>query len=336
MNQQRNQLCVDIKLIEKVVSRIFPSAQTQVEHIMEGISTNVYRIVYRNETFYLRLRSEVDESFAAEVVVHTRLRQMQVCVPEVIYFEHYNAFLQRSVMVTTEIRGRPLSQSLSLSEDALQAIVLEAGRDLARVNSLPIDGFGRVTCEKRNQEEIVHSRPLHQLCHLCALWPTHRAFMLENWDVYFDFVANNLLSTLERDMLRRVLARYDSWLDVEQSHLVHGDFSVRHIYQENGQYTGLIDFGDIRGASSWYDLAHFHMYDGARLPYRLEPFLVRGYGEITMLPADHEQHIRFISILTTVRILARVLQKYPPNRFTQYQLSVLREDLVAAQRYGSL
>ena len=142
MNQQRNQFSVDIKSIEKVVRRIFPSAQAQVERIMEGISTNVYRIVYRNETFYLRLRSEVDESFADEVAVYTRLRQMQAHVPEVIYFEHYNAILQRSVMVTTEIRGRPLSQSLSLSEDALQAIVLEAGRDLARANSLPVDGFG--------------------------------------------------------------------------------------------------------------------------------------------------------------------------------------------------
>ena len=55
--------------------------------------------------------------------------------------------------------------------------------------------------------------------------------------------------------------------------------------------------------------------------------LVRGYGEVTLLPANYEQSIRFASILINIRALARSLRKHPPNRFTWHQLKVLREDI---------
>lgn len=45
----------------------------------------------------------------------------------------------------------------------------------------------------------------------------------------------------------------------EQGYLAHGDFDTTHIYQDNGRYTGIIDFGEIRGADRWYDLGYFHM-----------------------------------------------------------------------------
>src|SRR6266567_2880100 len=127
---------MDKRLIETLVSRVFPSAPKRVERVMEGVSTYVYRIAYRNEVFYLRILPEEDASFAPEAAVHARLRKMQVKVPEVIYFEDQHEALRRSVMVTTETKGRPLSQSPSLSEDMLNSLLIEAGRDLARINSI--------------------------------------------------------------------------------------------------------------------------------------------------------------------------------------------------------
>jgi len=115
--------------------------------------------------------------------------------------------------------------------------------------------------------------------------------------------------------------------------LAHGDFDASHIYQEDGKYTGIIDFGEIRGASHWYDLGHFHVRDGEALSYRGLPGLIRGYEESISLPPDYEQHIRFTSILINVRALARSLQKRPANRYTQHQLQVLREDLATLQLF---
>ncbi|GCE29008.1 hypothetical protein KDA_44920 [Dictyobacter alpinus] len=283
--------------------------------MVEGSSTFVYRIAYANELFYLRVLPEEQTSFAPEVAVHTRLRQMGVRVPEVVYFEHYNERLQRSVMVTTEIKGCSLSQSGSLDIQRMQAILVEAGQELAQINSVSVDGFGWVARE----------RPDNTYLH--AQWPTHRVFALEDWDVYRTFLARNVLHSAEIIQLEQILVHYDSWLDDHESYLAHGDFDITHIYQEDGRYSGIIDFGEIRGASRWYDLGHFHMRDGEALPYTVLAGLLAGYQEHMPLPPDYEQRLRFNSLLINVRALARSLQKGPANRYTQHQLKILREDL---------
>jgi aminoglycoside phosphotransferase (APT) family kinase protein len=316
LNHHPKQSSVEAQHINEVLKEIFPGDPARVERVTEGNSTDVYRITFPHETFYLRVLPEEGDSFAPEVTVHTQLRHMQIKVPEVIHFEHYNELLQRSVMVTAEIKGRSLSQSPRLSQEELEQILREAGGDLARMNDVLVEGFGWV---RRDSSETRRLR---------AEWPTHRAFALECWEADLAYLAEQVLQRSEVALLERVLSRYDSWLDTKQGYLAHGDFDTTHIYQDNGRYTGIIDFGEIRGADRWYDLGHFHMCDGELFPFQFLPALVYGYGEMVSLPLAYEQHIRFAGLLITVRTLARSLQKRPANRHTRHQLEVLREDLV--------
>lgn len=308
---------IDLAAVQAIVAHIFPSSTPHIEHVAEGVSTHVYRIISRNETFYLRILPEVAASFAPEVAAHTQLRRLQVNVPEVIYFEHYNEIAQCSLMVTTEIKGRPLSQSQSLETKVLHTILREAGRDLARINSLSVAGFGWILRDAPDTE------------HLHAQWADHRSFALEYWKADLAYLGKNVLSASEIKDLEHILVRYHSWLDVAQAHLAHGDFDVTHIYQENGLYSGIIDFGEIRGTGPWYDLGHFHMREGEQYPTPLLPPLISGYKEIYDLPPNYEQMIRLGSILINVRILARVLQKRPSYHFAQNHVQTLREDIAA-------
>jgi hypothetical protein len=95
-----NQISLDMEIIQEIVHRIFPISHVQIERVTEGVSTIVYRVITQSEIFYLRILPEENASFAPEAAVHTRLRQMHVKVPEVIFFEHVNDLVQRSVMVT--------------------------------------------------------------------------------------------------------------------------------------------------------------------------------------------------------------------------------------------
>jgi len=316
MNHSPNQPFTNIQYIQAVVKKIFPQNPTDVERVTEGVSTCVYRLSFPHETFYLRILPEEGASFAPEFAVHTQLHHMQIKVPEVIHFEHYNELLQRSVMVTTEIKGQALNHSSTLSQAKLAAIVQEAGRDLACLNAVQVEGFGWV---RRDSPAL---EPLQ------AEWSTHQAFVLEYWEADVAYLAQHILQQPEVSLLEQVFARYASWLDDEQGYLAHGDFDTTQIYQDQEHYTGIIDFGEIRGANCWYDLGHFLMRDGESLPLRLLPALVRGYQELVSLPADYEQHMRFAGLLINVRTLARSLQKRPPNRYTRHQLEVLREDLL--------
>ena len=249
----------ETRQIETVIRRIFPSMTCMVERVAEGGSTFVYRMLCGDGTLYLRVLPEAGASFAPEVAAHTLLRQRQVNVPEVLYFEQRNELLQRSIMLTTAIKGRPLSQSPDLPVEMREAIVADAGRDLACINSVPVEGFGWV---KRDAPE---TRQLQ------APWPTYRAFALEWWEADLAYLAKSILCSTEIAMLECLMSQYDSYLNSEGSYLAHGDFDSTHIYQEAGRYTGIIDFGEIRGTDRWYDLGHYDLRNMEHLPCSSKP-----------------------------------------------------------------
>jgi len=98
--------------------------------------------------------------------------------------------------------------------------------------------------------------------------------------------------------------------------LQHGDFDVTQIFCAGGRYTGLIDFGEIRGAEPLFDLGHFHLHDRETNPVTLLPALLRGYQRVRSLPADHRESIRRSAILLGLRQLCRWLgppRNHPPG-----------------------
>lgn len=314
MHESPLPLAADPQYVEVVASRIFPSGHTQVERVLSGISTYVYRIVSHGQRYYLRILPEEGASFAPEVAALTHLRELDFNVPQVVYFEEYNQMLERSIMVETEIKGQALSKS-SLSDAMFESVGREAGRELARINALPVDGFGWITADSKRSGS------------LRARWPTNRAFALEFREADLAYLRLHVLPPQECVELERVLAFYDSWLDVDQGYLAHGDFDTTHVFHEEGHYTGIIDFGEVRGTSRWYDLAHFRIRDGAFPLYRVFPALERGYAEVSPFPADYELHLRFTSVLINLRALSRAFQTRLPDEYIWRQLDTLREDL---------
>ncbi len=291
----------DIQVVWREIQRLLPQLPiSSSERVEEGISTYVYRIHSNNKIFYLRLLPEIGASFAPEVFVHQLLRAKGVRVPDVVYYEHYNEVLQQSLMLTTEIQGTHLGHCSSQKDQKI--ILREAGRDLALINSTPVKHFGWI------------HRDYSNVMRLEAEFRSFRAFIYEHLE-------NDLLLLEKSRMLRSgdvaaissILERYDAWLNEEQAWLAHGDFDVTHIYQQQGHYTGIIDFGEIRGANSFYDLGHFCMHDGETLPNLVLPYLLEGYKEVIALPQDYELRLRFSSLLIAIRRLAHITKK-DPNR----------------------
>lgn len=311
-----------IRSIEYVVTRVFPhSSRLSVERVDEGMSTYVYRIHHADEIFYLRVLPEINASFAPEVYVHKLLRDKQVKVPEVIYFEHCNELLQRSVMVTTEIKGTHLGHCSAQQNQ--RTILYEAGRDLAVINSFPVKRFGWIS---RNRPQVTRLEAKHLSC---------RTFIHEHLEHDLATLDAQVLERSEIIAIRQILDRFDAWLDGDQAWLAHGDFDVTHIYQHQGRYTGIIDFGEIRGANSLYDLGHFRMYDGETLPSLVLAYLLEGYKEIAHLPPNYEQQIYHSSLLIAISTLARAVKKSPRDVRNHHSLKSIRRDIQVLFASGS-
>jgi Ser/Thr protein kinase RdoA (MazF antagonist) len=92
---------------------------------------------------------------------------------------------------------------------------------------------------------------------------------------------------------------------------------VSHIYAHTGRYSGIIDFGEMRGADPYLDLGHFLLHDGGARPARLFSSFLKGYLQVSPLPDGHCQAIRTSAILLGLRQLSSWLspeRDYPPSK----------------------
>lgn len=304
---------VDLVALADLVGRIFPPrGSCTIRRTDSGASTQVYRLERGAGTFYLRVAEEREASLAPEVYVHQVLRARGVHVPAVVHYEPLDARLERSVMVTTAVAGTPVGHAPL--GNALPAILRAAGRDLAGLNSLPVHGFGWIARDTAQ----AHVR------HLEAEHATFARFALEHLDSDLALLGQEVLSGSAVDTLRRLIAEYTAWHEAGPARLAHGDFDLTHIYQHDGVYSGIIDFGEIRGTDPFYDLGHFALHDGELRTQMVSPLLLQGYADAVELPPGYERRIALASVFIGVRALARQVERRPSNAYRRHLIGALR------------
>jgi aminoglycoside phosphotransferase (APT) family kinase protein len=263
------------------------TVQLDVEYMPESHSTEVYRVRRDGAVLYLRVLPEQGASFGPEAYVHRILRARGLLAPQALYFEHYNPLLQRSIMLTTEIPGRAIGYGPRSPQ--AQQIVRQAGRELATINSIPVHGFGWI----KRDHGCVES--LSAECDSYAEWlrPDLEAALAT-------LAQRAVLSARDVQALRLAIDEAEDLFGGEPAYLAHGDFDVTHIYHQDGRYSGIIDFGEIRGANQLYDIGHFQIENADLLPDLLE-----GYAESGTLPQDHMRRIALNGVLIGARRLGR-------------------------------
>jgi aminoglycoside phosphotransferase (APT) family kinase protein len=284
---------VDASALTALLRRVFgTSVRVSCERTPDGVSTQVYRLVRGREMFYLRIAEEVDESLETDAELHRRLVALGVRVPRVVFVESFDATIGRSVAITTEVPGASLAAA-GCSPTVARAVSAAAGEDLAVINRVTVDGFGWV--RRRGPDWPVRAEHASYLAfltsYLPATWPGPLGSLLSG----------------------RVVAAVEAMLDAERrsspavGRLAHGDFDTTAIFCSGGRYTGIIDFGEIRGAEPAFDLGHFHLHDRERGPERLLPALLDGYSRVTTPP--DEGSIRRSAVLLGLRQLCRWLTR---------------------------
>jgi aminoglycoside phosphotransferase (APT) family kinase protein len=284
---------VDAVALAALVRRAFgTSVPVRCHRMPEGVSTQVYRLVRGPETFYLRVAEEADENLETDAELHRRLLALGVQVPRVVFVDPFDATIGRSVAITTEVPGASLSAAAGPPAVA-RAVAEAAGEDLAVINRVTVDGFGWVRRRGPGWPlQAEHASYLVFLTsHLPAPWPGPLGSLLSGG----------------------VLSEVEAMLDAERARspaagrLAHGDFDTTAIFCAGGRYTGLIDFGEIRGAEPAFDLGHFHLHDRGRVPVPLLPALLDGYGRVT--PPPDEPSIRRSAVLLGLRQVCRWLTR---------------------------
>ena len=262
-----------------------------------GVSTEVYRMDKENEVYYLRI-AEKEKTFWPEVEAHRLCRKKGVLVPEVVFYEENNLKLKRDIMITTVIEGEELKNQEEIPNETLK----EAGRNLALINSIPIEGMGWIDNDfgvKQIRGDGVN----------------YGDFILENIDGKVERLVNFNIFNMElaNKVKEYIKQKSRVLLEYKKGYLAHGDFDISHIFALNGKFSGIIDFGDIRSTSIYHDLAHFYTYSRQHFPK-----LVQGYREVTKLDSDFEERIRIEAMVMAVGKLNWVaknnIYKFSPEK----------------------
>ena len=257
-----------------------------IERAPGGMSTPVYRLRRGEECLYLRMSEDPGVSMQAEAAVHEHLQAAGVSVPEVIAMDDAPE-IGRGVMLVREVPGEPLARVNGFDRGP---ILRAAGHDLARINSIAVEGFGWI----RRDEPV---------------WPprgedaTYEAFV-HGGSVSIAVVADRLGT----DEVRRALGEHfdRARADDPPSRLAHGDFDATHIYAHDGGYSGVIDFGEIRGTEPHYDLAYFLVQDE---PEAMLGEVIAGYAEVTPVPADLAARIHRSAVVIVATQLCRWIDR---------------------------
>lgn len=283
---------VDDRILTSLLSSLL-GADAVVERTPDGGSTQVYRVVHGAETFYLRIAEEPDAGLAPEVEVHQLLRKSGVRVPEILHFEPHVADLDRSVVLTREITGQPIGPGTPVSD--IDAIYRAAGRDLALINSVPVRGFDWIV---RDGADL----PLR------GERPSYADFVLAGGAL--DSLEKLGFSVAQQDRVGELLDRERAAGPTGGTGLLaHGDLDTPHVFGADGRYTGIIDFGEIRGTDRWYDIAEFALHSDDPQSARAVKALQEGYAEVFPLPPDYSQRIRDTGAMVIVHRLDKWLRR---------------------------
>jgi Ser/Thr protein kinase RdoA (MazF antagonist) len=313
---------VDLRALNVMLAGIFGTRQeVTCERTPTGSSTQVYRVDRGTETFYVRIAEEEQASLAPEAELHRALHAAGVRVPAVVHFEPFDRTLARSVMVTTEVPGSPLSAATST--ESVAEIGRAAGRDLARIHRVPVHGFGWVRRE--------HDR---------AGWPLrgeHRTYAeyVDPLVVAAGLAGIGLSAGQVRTVERLLQEAVETGPTAGTGSVAHGDFDAGHIFEQDGAYTGLIDFGEIRGTDYTFDFATICLNVEEFPPAaQLLRLVEEGYGEVRALPDDHPRRLYLACVLSAAHRLSTWYERDGERAFDGWFFRWIRDCLVGMLESG--
>ncbi len=276
--------------VDALVRRILGDVDL-LERTSEGVSTQVCRIRRGDETLYLRLAEQDGLDMAPEVEAHERLRALGVRVAEIVHYEPLAREVGRSIAVTSEVPGASL---IGYDDEATsRSVARAAGRDLAQLNGIDVEGWGWV---------LRDGRP--------GIRGAHGAWTSWLDDVVAAGARDDLVTALGEPsvaILDQILAE-EARRSPRRAALAHGDFDVSQIFVADGAYSGIIDLGEIQGAEPHYDLAHFLVHDTEQNRHALLPDVIAGYREVAGIAADEDRLVRtgaLLAVFRHTRVLAR-------------------------------
>lgn len=289
-------LHADFNAPESVVFDLVKQATGQVAtertKIQAGYDSEVYFVnTPDGKRYIVKIKREGRISYAQEAWAMEQARSQGVPVADVLLLDSMEIDGQPTdVMVQSVVAGGPLqARRGEISQEQFADVLREAGKLLRKIHQTPVSGAYR-----RNDD---------------GTWsfPDWKALMRSMIDGRREEMELSIQGGIPREHVEDILARserVDERVTSLSLVLNHGDFMPEHIYVgDDLKITGIIDFGDCKGAVAIHDFAFITLI-GPKIP--LAPIL-EGYGDERL--TGMEDAIRDYAMLLGLGHLAHNVKK---------------------------
>jgi aminoglycoside phosphotransferase (APT) family kinase protein len=231
-----------------------------------------------NGTHVIRFdRLDLDEPcrYLSEQLAYQKLHEVGIPAPEVIALDLSKSICPYHYIILTKIDGVPLIDDwASFTEQQKADAGRAAGRYLAMMHNIPLNGFGRLNFPKTR-------------------WIDHIEWFFAEYAPIV--LQRGIIDQRIYDRMRACIDNMRPIIDsVTIGRLVHSDYQFENLLHRDGKITGIIDFEwSLSGDPSW-DFKLDEQWD-SDCPGSAS-YISEGYASLRALPDDHVLRVSLYKI----------------------------------------
>jgi Ser/Thr protein kinase RdoA (MazF antagonist) len=225
--------------------------------------------------------------------------------------------------VLEKLPGTALSRWLEINPHDETALMMQAGKIMARLHQIQVNGFGPFDNEKAKYGELTG---LHH-----TFGEAVRAGLAFNLDV---LTKEHIFTSEQSVAISKLFSDDNPLLETKQAILVHNDFADWNLLTDGNDITGILDWDECVGGDAVSDIACWSTFFE---PVRLKAFL-DGYWQVADKPQDFDAKFELLRLRYVVSKMTLRIRRYSwdPSDFMKEKIESGRTHLAQSMEYFGL
>lgn len=276
--------------IDAVVNTAVGSKIKAKEKIILGEVNEVYNVTTEEDSHVIvRITRSSSPRFAAEKWALDKVRESGVLVPEVLLITSQGGL---TFCVETKLFGSPIRNISWQERDRIKDFVVQAGAALTKIHTVRPTGFGELNEKGQGK------------------FSTWLDYIMEVDEEQGDIMKSATKIGLSVEDVKQgfaILKENQHLFKDVTPHLLHGDFSTKHILVEGNSITGIIDFESCKSGDPMWDFAWWSYFFGTDVPVE---WLKEGYLQACELDSEFDKKL----ILYKIRLGLGMIHYYESEK----------------------
>lgn len=255
------------------------------------------------------------ESLAAKIVVEHGLPSYQTfCIHEL---ENHDDI---AFQVIEKCKGIAIKKWLESNPDDVDKIMIEAGKTLAKLHTIKVDGFGPFDNEEAKKGKLIGTHD--------SFAKSVRAGLEKSLK---DLVNFNIITQEQAEKLDKLYDENSPLLKCNQGVLIHKDFVDWNLLTDGNKITGILDWDECASGDPIADIASWSSMTPLS---RLDKF-IEGYFYCETKPELFDEKLQLLSLRCTIDNMALRSQRkqYIKSDFLNELIALGKEQLIASFKY---